>query len=97
MKIRAAEIPSVYEKILVAWGFPGKVRTADIAADFNDRGIRLQLYKRIGHIAAEEVLYSEFQRFGLFEGVNVLTVVNKGEGHLGAGKRNAVELFDDML
>ena len=97
MQVRAAEISSVYEEILVTKALSCCLRTTYISCHLHYRGLGMYVNHIIGNACSKHVLYSEFQRLGWPENAHVLAVVSQGEAYAWTGKRNSREFCDYVL
>ena len=97
VQVRASEISSVNEEILVAETFPGRLRTADITRNLNDGSLGMHIHDIIGNTCSEHILNSELQRLGRPEDTYILAVVSQSEAHSRTGKGDSCEFSDDML
>ena len=97
VQIRASEIPSVHEEILVPEALFRLVRPADISCQLHDRGLCADVHHFPCHTGAKQILYPVFQRHGSFEHINVLAVVGQGECDIRSRQGNMVEFGNDML
>ena len=97
MEIRAPEIPSVHEKILVAETFPCKIRPADITVELHHGCLGLYVEHLIRHTCPEQILYPEFQGHGRLQDIDILTVGSQRETYVRPCQSHTGKFRDDMF
>ena len=74
VQVRAAEIASVDEEILVSLVFPGGIGTSGISGDIDYGSLGEYVDHGVHDGAPQEVLYPELQRVGLFQDIDFTAV-----------------------
>ena len=96
MQVGAAEEASAHEEKLVYLSLFGGSWSADKAADVEFGSLRRKVHKGIGDIHSHHIHYPVFEGLGLFEHIELATVVHERKCYFGMGYGYVDKLVHDV-